>query len=35
MMPGASREDAPGEEPVVIVEEGSVGIVATQSLTLD
>jgi homoserine O-acetyltransferase len=31
-----SREaDAPGEEPVVIVEEGSVGIVATRSLVLD
>ncbi len=36
MKPGASREaDAPGEEPVVIVKEGSVGIVATRSLTLD
>ena len=32
---GPSREDVPGEEPVIIVEEGSVGIVATQSLTLD
>jgi homoserine O-acetyltransferase len=31
-----SREaDAPGEAPVVIVEEGSVGVVATRSLTLD
>jgi homoserine O-acetyltransferase/O-succinyltransferase len=36
MKPGAGREaDAPGEEPVVIVEEGSVGIVATQAQTLD
>jgi homoserine O-acetyltransferase len=32
----ASREaDAPGESPVVIIEEGSVGIVATRSLTLE
>jgi len=27
--------DAPGESPVVVVEEGSVGFVATRSLTLD
>src|SRR5262245_11311863 len=30
-----SREDAPGESPVVIIEEGSVGIAVTQSLTLE
>ena len=36
MKPGASREaDAPGESPVVIIEEGSVGIVGTRSLTLE
>jgi homoserine O-acetyltransferase len=36
MKQGASREtDAPGESPVVIIEEGSVGVVATQSLTLE
>ncbi len=33
--PPSREADAPGEEPVVIVEEGSVGIVATQSLTVD
>ena len=35
MKPASREADAPGEEPVVIVEEGSVGIVATRSLTLD
>jgi len=36
MKTGASREaDAPGESPVVIIEEGSVGIVAARSLTLE
>jgi len=36
MKHGASREtDAPGESPVIIIEEGSVGVVATQSLTLE
>ena len=34
-MTRGGRDDAPGENPVVIVEEGSVGIVATKSLTLD
>lgn len=32
---GSGRDDAPGEAPVVIVEEGSVGVVATKSLTFD
>jgi homoserine O-acetyltransferase len=38
MTPGPSHDttnDAPGETPVVIVEEGSVGVVATKSLTFD
>jgi len=34
MTPG-QPDDAPGESPVVILEEGSVGIVAPHSLTLD
>ncbi|MGH7805657.1 MAG: homoserine O-acetyltransferase MetX [Candidatus Binatia bacterium] len=34
-MTGDARDDAPGEAPVVIVEHGSVGLVATRSLTLD
>ena len=29
------RDDAPGESPVVVIEEGSVGVVATKSLKLD
>ncbi|MBI2962606.1 MAG: homoserine O-acetyltransferase [Deltaproteobacteria bacterium] len=33
-MLGPGRDDAPGEAPVVIVEEGSVGIVATRSVAL-
>ena len=32
---GPSREDVPGESPVVVVEEGSVGVVPTRSLTFD
>jgi homoserine O-acetyltransferase len=36
MKPGPNREgEAPGESPVVVVEEGSVGFVAAKSLTLD
>jgi homoserine O-acetyltransferase/O-succinyltransferase len=34
-MTAGEPDDAPGESPVVIVEEGSVGLVATESLTLD
>jgi homoserine O-acetyltransferase/O-succinyltransferase len=33
--PPSREAEAPGEAPVVIVEEGSVGVVATRSLTLD
>jgi homoserine O-acetyltransferase len=35
MTSGERRDDAPGESPVVVIEEGSVGIVAPQSLRLE
>lgn len=35
MTKAPAREDLPGEEPVVVVEEGSVGLVTTRSLTLE
>ncbi len=35
MTSGRRRDDAPGESPVVVIEEGSVGIVETKSLVLE
>ncbi len=35
MIRDPGRDDAPGESPVVVIEEGSVGVVEKKSLTLD